>query len=68
LPKRANSDDFSEYELNDESHNQIYENDFVEKFFMQKASAAEFNQAIILIKLKNSKQTEINGAQEESPH
>lgn len=59
-------DEFHEYEITDENHNQINEKELVEAFFLQKASAAEFNQAMVLIRLKNMHQKEINAAQEES--
>ena len=66
-PKGAKDiNEFQEYEITDENHNQINDSDLVEAFFLQKASAAEFNQAMILIKVKNVKQKEINAAQEES--
>lgn len=53
------------YIVTDESHNQIFEEELVEKFFLQKSSA-EFNQAMILIKLKSAYQSNLNGPQEES--
>ena len=65
-PKGKDANEFNDYEITDENHNQINDSDKVETFFLQKASAAEFNQAMILIKVKNIKQKEINAAQEES--
>ena len=64
MPKKTK--EYDEYEITDENQNQIYEDDLVEQFFLQRKSAAEFNQAVVLIKLKNSSQENLNGPQIES--
>lgn len=57
--------DFSEYEITNENHAEIPENENVEMFFKQRITS-ELNQSVILIKLKQVKQSALNRFQEES--
>lgn len=67
MPKKDPKTQFDyAYVVTDENHNQIYEDELVERFFLQKSSAVQFNQAMILIKLKSSYQSNLSGPQEES--
>lgn len=57
--------DYSEYEITNENHAEIPENENVESFFKQRTTS-ELNQSLILIKLKQTKQSSLNRLQEES--